>query len=456
MRVWMIALAALGCSDKDKAVDDPEAASETVADTASPGAGSDTGEAPEEEPDPVLLNGLYSSGFAISAVPGLVVPLQLEIAMSANDDGDRTIDSIQMRAANDAGEVSEVMSSAEDIAVSADGTLSLDWGSFVLPGPFSPTGGDVVLAAVMNGTILTESNLCGDVVGAIESFDMDLTGSTFGTIGWDDRILGTPSACEEVVYEDLPRLESCPDMVAGRTTDFVSAGVEREFELIVPASYDPAVPAPLTFVLHGIGSSIDAMKEEPAMETGAAAAGHILVLPQANPRGGTVAWDPIAPPGINVDIALFDDLLFCIGEQYTIDESRVHLLGDSLGGIFGGALVATRSEAIASASLNAGGFLQGKTEGAIPIPTLVTWGGVDDVSNGQSFEFLAREMLETLSADGHFAIQCDNGLGHGGPYADTWAYTYRFFADHPQGTIESPYSAAGLPGVFPDYCLIPE
>ena len=167
-----------------------------------------TGDEPEVEELP-LLNGLYSTGFAVGAVAGLVVGLQFDVSMSADDDGDRTIDSIIMRAVNVDGDVSEPMSSAEAVPVGADGSLSVNWGPFILPADFSPTGGMVELDAVMEGRVLSDSMICGDVNGAITSFSMDLEGSTFGTVKWEDRILGTPSACPSCFPRVYAQVYTC-------------------------------------------------------------------------------------------------------------------------------------------------------------------------------------------------------------------------------------------------------
>ena len=71
--------------------------------------GDDTASPEDEAP---LLNGLYSSGFLVGPVSGLVVGLQLEFAMSEDEDGNRTVDNVILRAANDEGEVSEDLATA--------------------------------------------------------------------------------------------------------------------------------------------------------------------------------------------------------------------------------------------------------------------------------------------------------------------------------------------------------
>jgi len=434
----------LGCDPKTEETD-------SQADTAAIATG-DTGGAPQAEELPIL-DGLYSTGFAVGPVAGLVVGLQLDVSMSVDEDGVRTIDTISMRAANIDGELSEPMSSAEAIPVGADGSLVVDWGSFTLPSAFSPTGGAVDLEAAMVGTILSESMLCGDVTGTIASFSIDLDGSTFGTVKWEDRILGTPSACEEVVLEDTPRIVDCPVMAEGRTSDFTSAGHDREFELVLPDGYEGSTPVPIVFTYHGLGSSIEGMLGAENLLDEANRTGHIIVAPQAMDRGGQAAWDPIGAPHINQDVVLFDDLLTCLSEQYAIDSQRVHVMGMSLGGIFAGTLITTRSDVLASAAPFSGGLMSPKVEGWEPIPTVVSWGGEDDISNGQDFHALAGSMMDTLSGDGHFIAGCDHGLGHS-LAPEMWPYAFRFFQDHPQGVDPLPYSSTVLPSEFPDYCFI--
>lgn len=412
----------------------------------------DTGDVPEPEELPIL-NGLYSTGFAVGAVAGLVVGLQLDVSMSVDEDGVRTIDSIVMRAANTDGEVSEPMSSAEAVPVQSDGTLEVDWGSFILPAEFSPTGGMVELDAVMAGMIVSESMICGDVNGSITSFSMDLEGSTFGTVKWEDRILGTPSACEEVSLEDTPRIVDCPVMNEGRTTDFPSAGQDREYELDLPDGYDGSTPTPLVFNYHGIGGSIDGMLSAENLLEEANRTGHMVITPQALDRGGQAAWDPIGAPNYNQDVVFFDDLLTCVSEQYNIDSQRVHAMGMSLGGIFTGTLVMTRSDVLASAAPFSGGLMNFKADGWQPIPTVVSWGGEDDYILDQDFNALAGSMMERLSEDGHFIVGCDHGLGHE-LAPEMWPYAFRFFLDHPKGVDPLPYSSTGLPSEFPEYCFM--
>ena len=433
MMRWLFLLApSLGCSK-----------SEVSDDTAAP------------EAELPMLNGLYSAGFLVGPVAGLVVGLQLEFEMTKDEEGKRTIDQVILRAANDVGEVSEDLAVTNGVAVDMDGNMSVDWPMFTLPAAFSPTSGDVDIKSVMNGQIRTSDFVCGEVTGEIVSFEMDLAGSTFATTRWEDRILGTPSGCPGAELDELTRISDCPAMEEGRTTDFPSGVADREFELHIPDGYDSSTPTPLVVVLHGIGSSIDSILASDNLLDEANRTGHIVIAPQALERGGTAAWDPIGDPAYNADIALFDDMVYCMSDQYNIDPERVHVTGMSLGGIFTGTLIATRSDVIASAAPFSGGIFREKVEGWVPIPTLLSWGGEEDTYYGQNFHDLAAQMTDVLMDDGHFVISCNHGLGHA-LGAELWPYAFRFLMDHPRGVDPLPYVGAGLPEEFPSYCAIVE
>ena len=166
---------------------------------------------------------------------------------------------------------------------------------------------------------------------------------------------------------------------------------------------------------------------------------------------GTAVFDPIGDPAYNHDIVFFDDLLTCISEQYSIDASRIHVTGMSLGGLFTGTLITTRSDVIASAAPFSGGIWRNKVDGSVAIPALVSWGGPEDTAQGQDFNALGQEMADILVEDGHPVFTCNHMQGHEFEN-DFWTWTFRFFTDHSQG-VTTPYTA-GLPSEFPSYCEV--
>ncbi len=432
---------ALGCAGGSK---------EDESSAADPGV--DSGEPGFDDSLP-LANGTFLVGFSVGPVAGLVVPLQVEIATSMDDVGQRSLDSFILRATDGAESVSpDLTAIAEPVPVDDVGSFVAVMPPFILPPEYSPTGQEVEIDSVMSGTIVDEEFFCGEVSGTILSFDMDLANSTFGAAPWADRILGAPSGCEAESLEPVARIETCPELVEGRNTEFVSAQLERTFDLILPEDYDATATYPLAFALHGIGASIEKIIYDNGMADYTAANGYILVAPEAIERGGRRAWDPVSSADYNVDIVLFDDLLTCVTEQFSVDPNHVHLTGMSLGGLMTGTLISTRSEVIGSTAPLSGGFMTPPMDETLPLPTLVVWGGENDTSNGQDFHQLAEEMMDTLVERDHFVVGCNHGMDHVTD-ATFWPYVFQFFTDHPQGVTPEPY-ADGLPALFPAYCAI--
>jgi predicted esterase len=433
MRLWILALMALGCVST-KGSSDPSD------DTA------------VEAEAPPLANGLYLLGFNVGPVAGLVVPLQVEIAMSIDESDERTIDSFIIRATDGVDAVSGDIASLTDLAVSEEGAFEADLPVFTLPGEFSPTGNPVDIDSVMTGTIVSESFFCGDVSGAILSFEMDLGGSSFGSVPWEDRILGAPGGCEDTTLEDVPRIDVCPTMLEGRMTAFPSGGLDREVEVVLPDGHNTDETWPLLIALHGIGSDIDAMVDGSNLREAVQTRGLVMVAPQAIDRGGTAAWDPVGAPNVNVDIVLVDDLITCASEQYKVDPERIYITGMSLGGLMTGTLISTRSEVFAAAMPFSGGFMTRPSDDTLAIPTLVSWGGEEDTYYGQDFNSLAGDMISTLSDRGHGVVACNHGTGHN-LEEGFWDWALTFAEDHTRGGLELAYSES-LPAVFPDYCEV--
>jgi len=449
----VLLLCGLACGANDKPSDaggGHAAAGDSAAvgeDTAAPG---DT--AAPEPVDLPLLNGLYVLGFNVGPVAGLVVPLQVEAEMSVDEDGNRRFDTFIIRASDGVDAVSDDLAVVEGFPVAADGAFEVDVPPFILPSEFSPTSNPVEIDSVMTGEVRSESFFCGEVSGTIVSFEMDLAGSSFGGIPWDDRILGAPGACEEIELEEVPRIVDCPVLESGRTMDFPSGEKSREVELVVPEGHSTDQDWPLLLALHGIGSDIDALIERDGLREAVEARGIIVAAPQAMERGGTATWDPVGAPEVNLDVVLVDDLITCVSAQYNVDPDRIYITGMSLGGIMTGTLLSTRSEVFAAAMPFSGGFMTAPSAETETIPTLVAWGGVDDTYYGQDFDYLASIMIPTLVDRGHGVVSCNHGMGH---MLDEsfWTWALTFLEDHTRVDRALAYDDA-LPDVYPDYCQL--
>ena len=101
---------------------------------------------------------------------------------------------------------------------------------------------------------------------------------------------------------------------------------------MVPAAYDPSAQWPVLFGFHGLDGEYTYLLDDAGLRTYADELGVILAMPQALDLGGTVGWDAFSDEGSNRDLLLFDDMLTCLKESFSIDASRLWVTGMSSGG----------------------------------------------------------------------------------------------------------------------------
>jgi predicted esterase len=396
-------------------------------------------------------DGEYYVGFSIAAVGGLVVPLQLDVTPAADGDG-IVFAQVDLRAVGEDETVSEVLVSLTDVPVSPETGFVIELPAFELPGAYSPTGSDVSIQATLTAASVTADAFCGDVTGEIITFGIDLVGSTFGATRWENRA-EAPFSCAPPVTEEIPRITDCPALVEGVNTAFPSGGRSRSFQVVLPTGYDAAQDWPLVLVYHGFGGNSADMLDGAELRPYADARGVILVVPDGEDLGGTPGWDTFSDPLTNVDLALFDDLVTCASESYSVDPDRIHVTGMSNGGLMTGYLIATRADVIASAAPMSGGVGTDVLPSDHDVPSLVIWGGEIDTAFEQDFNQLSLDMIDLFLADGQFVIGCDHGLGHELD-PSFWPWVFDFLLAHPYTLASKPYEAGLLPESFPDYCAI--
>jgi len=302
-----------------------------------------TDSAVEPEPTPAVLSGLYQLGLGVAPVSGMVVQFQMDLEAELHADGQTTF-SFDILPVDAEGVPGELMGRVEDVELDEDLGFVADLGSMIWPGAYSPIGSDIELVSVFAGTLTSETSFCGTVTGEIVTFGMNMEGSTFAAVAWEDRTEEPPSVCEDPISGGFDPIAECPALSEGRNFDFPSGEEDREFELIVPEAYDAAQAWPLVFAWHGITSDIDSIVSNAGLEDAAEKYDAIFVVPQSRELGGVSAWDPVNGDGVNLDLLLFDDLLTCMTEQYNIDSDRVSTTGISNGGLFIGVMIVERSE----------------------------------------------------------------------------------------------------------------
>ena len=127
-----------------------------------------------------------------------------------------------------------------------------------------------------------------------------------------------------------------------------AGGIKMEYGIYVPTTYDSSRTTPLVIALHGLGSGISYMMEYNNLVELAESYGYLVATPMGynergwygarglgnefnaarNERRGT--FDPA-----NLGKLSEQDVLNVLGEmrnQYNVDEDRIYLIGQSMGG----------------------------------------------------------------------------------------------------------------------------
>ena len=240
---------------------------------------------------------------------------------------------------------------------------------------------------------------------------------------------------------------SCPTFVEGENTAFQSAGLNRTVQIRLPVE---PVGAPVVFGWHWLGGNANQTISTLGLD-GMANEGAIVVAPESS--GLQYEWDYMSVSD-SVDATLFDDLLWCLWEQYQVDDQRIYATGMSAGGLMTTFLIIARSEQLAAALPFSGGLYahayQSPTEN---IPVMMVWGGPSDTYGTFSFDVASQDFSDGLQADGHFVVECEHTGGHTIPNgADDMAWL--FFQDHPKSIDAEPWISA-LPSELPSYCALP-
>jgi len=330
--------------------------------------------------------------------------------------------------------------------------LSLFWGFGC------DTGSDGGSASVGEDAGATGPAIGGGVGDAQTGVSLDAGSSPEDTAGSSD-----PPATGMVAASPNPYSGgACPELSAGLQT-FQAAGTAREVDLKLPANPSGA---PVVFMWHGLGDTIANFSN--AMGAGGLTTGlgAIVVTPGVLPGGLMALWGFPSALGDSsaTDLGLFDDLLYCLDQQFDIDNERVYSVGFSGGALWTSYLLMQRSEYLAAALVFSGGVNIPGSQGLIfdyetplhPLPVMLAHGGATDVYNmvvaQLEFQKMVELMADSLVADGHFAVLCDHGQGHT-ITSPLLTAGYSFLQNHAYADVESPL-ASGLSAVYPSFCAI--
>jgi len=131
----------------------------------------------------------------------------------------------------------------------------------------------------------------------------------------------------------------------------VSSGVEREYVIYVPSTYDRTRPAPLVITLHGAGLWGAAQREISRWDEVAEREGLIAVYPSGAGGRGPRAWRADPTASVPRDVTFISDLIDQLARTYTIDPARIYANGLSNGGGMSFALSCTLGDRIAAVGM---------------------------------------------------------------------------------------------------------
>ena len=177
----------------------------------------------------------------------------------------------------------------------------------------------------------------------------------------------------------------------------VHDGIDREYILYIPNSYDGTSSVPLMLNFHGFGGSASQFMQEADMRSLAEANTFILVYPQGSCLDGSSHWNPCPIGGDNKstadDVGFIESIISEISSQYTIDMERIYAAGYSNGGMMAYGLANYKSDLIAAVASVSGTMLNctGPTSHPMPVVHLhgtsdavVSYNGSNDWNSVQS------------------------------------------------------------------------
>ena len=176
-------------------------------------------------------------------------------------------------------------------------------------------------------------------------------------------------------------LDECYSNTNAQT--IVHDGMNREYILYVPNSYDGTSSIPLLLNFHGFGGSASQFMQEADMSSLAEADTFILVYPQGSCLDGSSHWNPCPIGGDNKstadDVGFVEAMISEISSQYNLDMERIYAAGYSNGGMMAYGLANYKSDLIAAVASVSGTMLNCTGPTSHPMPVVHLHGTSDGV-----------------------------------------------------------------------------
>ncbi|MDG1811406.1 MAG: PHB depolymerase family esterase [Polaribacter sp.] len=175
--------------------------------------------------------------------------------------------------------------------------------------------------------------------------------------------------------------ESC--YTNSNAQSIVHDGINREYVLYMPNSYDGATAVPVLFNFHGFGGSASEFMQEADMRSLAEADTFILIYPQGSCLDGSSHWNACPAGGDNKsnadDFGFVEAIINELSSQYNVDVERIYAAGYSNGGMMAYGLANYKSDLIAAVASVSGAMLDCTGPTNHPMPVVHLHGTSDGV-----------------------------------------------------------------------------
>jgi predicted peptidase len=240
----------------------------------------------------------------------------------------------------------------------------------------------------------------------------------------------------------LTAVKARKDPFAGRTGDFKrhylldGANEIMPYRIYVPTSYTGARAFPLIVALHGLGGTEDSFFDnyDRTLPPLAERHGYIVATPLGYRVDGSYGWglgNPPADPNVRRVQELSEQdvmqVLQHVRQQYKIDDSRIYLMGHSMGGIGTWKIAAKYPDIWAALGPIAGSGAPATIERFRHIPEIVVHGDNDATVNVSGSRNMVAKMKE-LGVEVKY-IEVPGG-SHGGVVAPNLGAILDFFDAH--------------------------
>ena len=202
-------------------------------------------------------------------------------------------------------------------------------------------------------------------------------------------------------------------------------GLERTFDLLVPASYDPDTPTPLVVNFHGFTSNAQEQSTLSQMDRAAEEAGVIVAYPQ----GTDDSWNAGACCGNAKrrdvdDVGFVRELVSQISEALCVAPDRVYATGMSNGGFMTHRLACEADDVFAAIATVAGTMASSTSAcDGRPVPVMHFHGTSDFIVpySGGILSSSVDDTIDFWATHNGCADESEVTFAHGNVTCETWS-----------------------------------